>query len=162
MSLERVRGRLPRAPLPEFCAAALVTGALAVFFTVALPPHGDASAHFYRTFLVRRGDFLWDNYWYGGEYPLASYSLLYYLPAALLGNTVVAVAAAVAGSVVFTALALDAWARTRAGRLGSIPCSRSSRSSRPSIRSRSPCRCSWPRSAACAAGGHVSARCSRR
>jgi hypothetical protein len=109
MSLERVRGRLPRAPLPEFCAAALVTGALAVFFTVALPPHGDASAHFYRTFLVRRGDFLWDNYWYGGEYPLASYSLLYYLPAALLGNTVVAVAAAVAGSVVFTALALDAW-----------------------------------------------------
>jgi hypothetical protein len=109
MSLERVRGRLPRAPLPELCAAALVTGALAVFFTVALPPHGDASAHFYRTFLVRRGDFLWDNYWYGGEYPLASYSLLYYLPAALLGNTVVAVAAAVAGSVVFTALAWDAW-----------------------------------------------------
>jgi hypothetical protein len=108
MSLERVRGRLAP-PLAELCAIALVTGALAVFFALALPPHGDASAHFYRTFLVRRGDFLWDNYWYGGEYPLASYSLLYYLPAALLGNTVVAVAAAVAASVVFAAVAWDVW-----------------------------------------------------
>ena len=98
-----------RPPRFELCAVALVTGALAVFFALALPPHGDASAHFYRTFLVRRGDFLWDNYWYGGEYPLASYSLLYYLPAALLGNTVVAVAAAVAASVVFAAVSWDAW-----------------------------------------------------
>ena len=105
-----VRLRLPSAaPRSEILAAALVTGALATFFALRLPPHGDASAHLFRTFLVRRGDFLWDNYWYGGEYPLASYSLLYYLPAALLGNTIVAVVAAVAASVVFAIVSWEAW-----------------------------------------------------
>src|SRR5437588_9648525 len=98
-----------RPPRFELCAVALVTGALAVFFALALPPHGDASAHLFRTFLVRRGDFLWDNYWYGGEYPLASYSLLYYFPAALLGNTIVVVVAAVAASVVFAVVSWEAW-----------------------------------------------------
>jgi len=105
-----VRLRLPSAaPRSEILAAALVTGVLATFFALRLPPHGDASAHLFRTFLVRRGDFLWDNYWYGGEYPLASYSLLYYLPAALLGNTIVAVVAAVAASVVFAIVSWEAW-----------------------------------------------------
>ena len=36
--------------------------------------------------LLRHGALLWDNYWYAGHYPLASYSLLYYLPAAVLGT----------------------------------------------------------------------------
>ena len=37
-------------------------------------------------YILRDGAFVWDNLWFEGVYPLADYSLLYYLPAALVGN----------------------------------------------------------------------------
>jgi hypothetical protein len=67
--------------------------------------------HLYRTFLVRDGALIWDNFWYAGTYPLASYSLLYYLPAALVGNLPLVFAAAVASTVLFASIALREWGR---------------------------------------------------
>jgi len=44
---------------------------------------------------------IWDNLWYGGHYPLASYSVLYYPVAALAGNVLLAACAAVASAALF-------------------------------------------------------------
>ena len=44
-----------------------------------------------------------------GTYPLASYSLLYYLPAALVGNLPLVFCAAVASTVLFSSVALRQW-----------------------------------------------------
>lgn len=85
--------------------AALTAAALAVFG----PPAGDAPAHLYRTELVRDGVLLWDNLWYGGHYPLASYSLLYYLAAAVVGNVTLVVAASVVAAALFAAVATREW-----------------------------------------------------
>ena len=41
--------------------------------------------------LVHDGVLVWDTFWYAGHYPLLSYSLLYYFPAALVGNESLAV-----------------------------------------------------------------------
>src|SRR5918999_5782924 len=77
---------------------------------VALGPEtGDAPAHLYRTLLVREGVFVWDNHWYGGHYPLASYSLLYYLPAALVGNLPLVFAACVLSAALFASLVEREW-----------------------------------------------------
>jgi uncharacterized membrane protein len=73
-------------------ALAAVPAALLLALT---PTGGDAAAHLYRTLLVREGIYVWDNLWYGGHYPLASYSLLYYLPAAVVGNLPLVFAAVV-------------------------------------------------------------------
>src|SRR5207253_1863519 len=73
------------------------------------PAPGDAPVHLYRTFLVRDGALVWDNFWYSGTYPLASYSLLYYLPAALVGNLPLVFFAAVASTVLFASIALRQW-----------------------------------------------------
>ena len=75
------------------------------------PAPGDAPVHLYRTFLVRDGALVWDNFWYAGTYPLASYSLLYYLPAALVGNLPLVFAAAVASTMLFSSIALREWGR---------------------------------------------------
>jgi hypothetical protein len=85
-------------------------GALASLAVVGLaPPGGDTAAHLYRTELVRDGVALWDNLWFAGHYPLASYSLLYYLPAAVVGNVPLVVGAAVASAALFAALAHSEW-----------------------------------------------------
>jgi hypothetical protein len=73
------------------------------------PPTGDAPAHLYRTLLVREGVLVWDNLWYGGHYPLASYSLLYYLPAALVGNLPLVFAAVVLSAAFFASLVEREW-----------------------------------------------------
>src|SRR5918999_5580194 len=92
---------------------ALLAGALACMgaaLLVALaPPTGDAPAHLYRTLLVREGVLVWDNLWYGGHYPLASYSLLYYLPAALVGNLPLVFAAVVLSAAFFASLVEREW-----------------------------------------------------
>ena len=75
------------------------------------PAPGDAPVHLYRTFLVRDGALVWDNFWYAGTYPLASYSLLYYLPAALVGNLPLVFVAAVASTMLFSSIALREWGR---------------------------------------------------
>jgi hypothetical protein len=89
-------------------AAALAAAAAAAVASFA-PPGGDSAAHLYRTELVREGVALWDNLWYGGQYPLASYSLLYYLPAALFGNVPVVAAAVVASAALFASIAGHEW-----------------------------------------------------
>ena len=50
---------------------------------------------------MEEGVLIWDNLWYGGHYPLASYSVLYYPVAALAGNVLLAACAAVASAALF-------------------------------------------------------------
>jgi hypothetical protein len=92
---------------------ALLAGALAcagaALLILLAPPTGDAPAHLYRTLLVREGVLVWDNLWYGGHYPLASYSLLYYLPAALVGNLPLVFAAVVLSAAFFASLVETEW-----------------------------------------------------
>ncbi len=86
---------------------------LAGILILALDPEpGDAPAHLYRTFLVEHGIVLWDNLWYAGQYPLASYSLLYYFPAAVVGNLPLVLAAAVVGTVLFAVISYREWGLT--------------------------------------------------
>jgi len=89
-------------------ATALAAIGAAVVIGVG-PRGGDAAAHVYRTLLVRQGAVVWDNLWYAGHYPLASYSLLYYLPASLLGNVPLVVAAVLATAALFAAVVVSRW-----------------------------------------------------
>jgi hypothetical protein len=98
-------------PRRELLLGAALTAAFAGLVLAVGPAPGDAPVHLYRTFLVRDGALIWDNFWYAGTYPLASYSLLYYLPAALVGNLPLVFAAAVASTVLFSSIALREWGR---------------------------------------------------
>jgi hypothetical protein len=98
-------------PRRELLLGAALTAAFAGLVLAVGPAPGDAPVHLYRTFLVRDGALIWDNFWYAGTYPLASYSLLYYLPAALVGNLPLVFAAAVASTVLFASIALREWGR---------------------------------------------------
>src|ERR671918_1637126 len=92
---------------PVLCA--FVAAASAALVASVAPPGGDAAAHLYRTELVREGVLVWDNLWFAGHYPLASYSVLYYLFAALAGNELLVVAGAIVSAALFAALARDEW-----------------------------------------------------
>jgi hypothetical protein len=96
-------------PRRELLLGAALTAAFAALVLAVGPAPGDAPVHLYRTFLVRDGALVWDNFWYSGTYPLASYSLLYYLPAALVGNLPLVFFAAVASTVLFASIALRQW-----------------------------------------------------
>jgi len=86
---------------------------IAAMFILAVGPQpGDAPAHLYRTFLVQHGIVLWDNLWYAGQYPLASYSLLYYFPAALVGNLPLVLGAAVAATLLFALISYREWGQS--------------------------------------------------
>src|ERR687896_885560 len=87
-------------------ALAAVPAALLLALT---PTGGDAAAHLYRTLLVREGVFVWDNLWFAGQYPLASYSLLYYLPAALVGNVPLVFCAVLASAALFASISIREW-----------------------------------------------------
>ena len=93
--------------------ATLGAAALALVVGLALvllgPPPGDLPAHLYRTELVEDGVLVWDTLWYAGHYPLVAYSLLYYFPAALVGNDVVAIVSVVASAVLFASLVRREW-----------------------------------------------------
>jgi hypothetical protein len=95
----------------ELTLISVVAAAVAAFYALGLPAHGDMSAHLYRTLLVRRGDYLWDNLWYRGDYPLASYSVLYYFLAAWFGNAAVVIAATIAEAVLYAMVVARAWGR---------------------------------------------------
>jgi hypothetical protein len=97
------------APRRELLLAGGVACIGAALLVVLAPPTGDAPAHLYRTLLVREGVFVWDNLWYGGHYPLASYSLLYYLPAAVVGNLPLVFAAVVVSAVLFASIVEREW-----------------------------------------------------
>jgi hypothetical protein len=88
-----------------------IAACCALVIALVIPQGGDAAAHLYRTFLVQRGAFIWDNLWYAGQYPLASYSLLYYLPAALIGNDALAACGVVVSAVLFASLVVRVWGR---------------------------------------------------
>ena len=116
MSSESAATRITPQTLGRAAASEVVlatTLSLAVALPLALfgPSGGDEPAHLYRTELVRKGVLVWDGYWFAGHYPLASYSLLYYFPAALFGNLPLTVAAIVASAALFAALARDQWGR---------------------------------------------------
>jgi hypothetical protein len=98
-------------PRRELLLAAALTAVFAALVLAVGPAPGDAPVHLYRTFLVRDGALVWDNFWYAGTYPLASYSLLYYLPAALVGNLPLVFAAAVASTMLFSSIALREFGR---------------------------------------------------
>jgi hypothetical protein len=93
----------------ELLLAGAVTVVIAALVFSLGPAPGDAPAHLYRTLLVRHGALVWDNFWYAGTYPLASYSLLYYLPAAVVGNVPLVFAAAVVSTMLFSAIASREW-----------------------------------------------------
>ncbi len=95
----------------ELTLISVIAASVAAFYALGLPAHGDLSAHLYRTLLVRRGDYVWDNLWYRGEYPLASYSVLYYFPAAWFGNAAVVIAATVAEAVLYAMVVARQWGR---------------------------------------------------
>ena len=97
------------APRREILIAGSLACIGAALLVVLAPPTGDAPAHLYRTLLVEQGVYVWDNLWYGGHYPLASYSLLYYLPAALVGNLPLVFAAVVASAVLFASIVEREW-----------------------------------------------------
>jgi hypothetical protein len=89
---------------------AMVLAAVPAALLIALAPTGgDAAAHLYRTLLVREGVFIWDNLWFAGQYPLASYSLLYYLPAALVGNVPLVFCAVLASAALFASISIREW-----------------------------------------------------
>ena len=90
---------------------ALIAAVVAVPLALFGPPGGDAPAHLYRTLLVEQGVFVWDNHWYGGHYPLASYSLLYYLPSTLFENELLAVVAAITSAALFASICEREWGR---------------------------------------------------
>ncbi len=96
-------------PRRELLVGAALTSAVSVLLVAFGPAPGDAAVHLYRTFLVQHGVLLWDNFWYAGQYPLASYSLVYYLPADILGNLPLVVGAAVASSILFASITRREW-----------------------------------------------------
>src|SRR5688572_16533385 len=101
--------RAPAAVRNETLAVAALAAVTAVLVAAFAPPGGDSAAHLYRTELLRDGVLLWDNLWFAGHYPFVSYSLLYYLPAAVLGNVPLVIAATVASAALFASIALNEW-----------------------------------------------------
>ncbi len=95
----------------ELLVGAALTAIIGALVVALGPAPGDAAVHLYRTFLVRHGIFIWDNFSYAGWYPLTSYSLLYYLPTAVVGNLPLVFAAAVASTVLFSSIATREWGR---------------------------------------------------
>jgi hypothetical protein len=93
----------------ETVVAAVIAGTIAAGLAAFGPPGGDEPAHLYRVLLARDGALVWDNLWYAGHHPFSSYSLLYYIPAALVGNLPVVLAAVVAAAALFASLATREW-----------------------------------------------------
>jgi hypothetical protein len=108
-------GTLGAAGHGEALTAGIIALVVALPLVLLGPPPGDLPAHLYRTELVEDGVFVWDTFWYAGHYPLAAYSFLYYFPAALVGNDVVAVVSVVASSVLFASLARREWGEAARG-----------------------------------------------
>ncbi len=111
MAVDAVRVSLRVAGLArrEAVVASAIASSIALALAALGPPAGDAAAHLYRTELVREGVLVWDGFWYGGHYPLASYSVLFYLVAALVGPLVVALVAVVASAALFAGLVVHEW-----------------------------------------------------
>src|SRR4051794_20353724 len=93
----------------EWLKTGLISAAAALTVVLVGPAGGDVPAHLYRTLLVRENVYLWDNLWFAGQYPLVSYSLLYYPVAAIVGNVVIVVGSVVAAAVLFQRICQREW-----------------------------------------------------
>ncbi len=93
----------------EATIAALLCLIGAVLLKTLTPLPDDASAHLYRALLVQRDAVLWDNFWYGGDYPLVSYSLLVYLPQQVIGPVTLGLFAVVSSAALFAVLVVQRW-----------------------------------------------------
>jgi hypothetical protein len=93
----------------EAVLAAVISGVVASTLAAFGPPGGDEPAHLYRVLLAREGVPVWDNLWYAGHHPFSSYSLLYYVPAALVGNLPVVLTGIVASAALFATLTTREW-----------------------------------------------------
>ena len=93
----------------EAVIAALLCLIGAVLLKTLTPLPDDASAHLYRALLVQRDAVLWDNFWYGGDYPLISYSALAYLPQQVVGPVTLGLFAVVASAASFAVLVVQRW-----------------------------------------------------
>ena len=97
--------RMNREPL----ACALIAAFCALAVVVLAPPAQDLAAHVYRAALVDQGVVLWDNYWYAGDYPFVTYSVLAPVLAALIGVTPLLVASTAASGGLFALIAAREW-----------------------------------------------------
>jgi hypothetical protein len=93
----------------EWLYSALLAGVAATLLLTVGPAGGDVPAHLYRTLLVRENVYLWDNLWFAGQYPLVSYSLLYYPVAAVVGNLTLVVSSVIASAVLFERVCSREW-----------------------------------------------------
>lgn len=111
MGVAIMRARLADEQLREVALCGAASAGLSALIVLALPRGGDLAAHLYRTELVQHGNLVWDNLWFAGQYPLASYSLLYYPLAAVVGNATLGVGGVVIAAGVFASVAYREWAR---------------------------------------------------
>jgi hypothetical protein len=93
----------------EWLKTGLIAAAAALTVVLVGPAGGDVPAHLYRTLLVHENVYLWDNLWFAGQYPLVSYSLLYYPVAAIVGNVVIVVGSVVAAAMLFQRICEREW-----------------------------------------------------
>jgi hypothetical protein len=93
----------------EWVYSALIAGMAAALLVTVGPAGGDVPAHLYRTLLVRENVYLWDNLWFAGQYPLVSYSLLYYPVAAVVGNVTLVVTSVIFSAVLFERICSREW-----------------------------------------------------
>jgi hypothetical protein len=104
-----VRAPVAEQQLHEVVLCGATAAVMSALVALALPRGGDLAAHLYRTSLVQHGILIWDNLWFAGQFPLSSYSLLYYPIAAVAGNTVLGVAGVVLAAAIFASIALREW-----------------------------------------------------
>lgn len=104
-----MRANAAHEQLREVVLCGVTAAGMSVFMALALPRGGDLAAHLYRTSLVRHGILVWDNLWFAGQYPLASYSILYYPLAAAVGNVALGVGGVVAAAAVFASITFREW-----------------------------------------------------
>jgi hypothetical protein len=104
-----VRARFAAREQREVVLCGLVSAGMSAFMVLVLPRGGDLAAHLYRTSLVQHGILVWDNLWFAGQYPLSSYSLLYYLLAAVTGNASLGIAGVVIAAAMFASVAQREW-----------------------------------------------------
>jgi hypothetical protein len=93
----------------EWALSAGLAGVAATLLVLIGPAGGDVPAHLYRTLLVRENVYLWDNLWFAGQYPLVSYSLLYYPVAAVTGNLALVIGSVIASAVLFERICSREW-----------------------------------------------------
>ncbi len=109
MSAMNARASTAVRTIPGTLGAAAIALAVGLALVLLGPPPGDLPAHLYRTALVEDGVLVRDTFWYAGHYPLIGYSLLYYFPAALVGNDLVALVSVVAAAALFASLTEREW-----------------------------------------------------